>query len=650
VTGRATFGDLAGAARAQLRQATDPPDLTLRRSPQTRRIGQVREFTSSMNRLVTVMTRYVHDIKAVLAPAASPEEKMPGTWSCASIQAQEAIQNAAAFLQTGATDTGQPDHSDAADPAAHRIDAASASLAAGRHLLRTHIATRPDGTQMKRSEWAPVVTSAPVARALLLELGLWARRVAAHGARAAVPGPAARHGTGDERWRLNAACQWLWVLDSAVQAAQLRQPVPAAQIQLLHAIPVNTLAPRRIPGATETITSLCQGTTSTAERIRHAATITIPDATWSPELTADSLRHAAASSTVISHNCEILLQALAIRAGQHGADDIAAGLSESAEAAARARAAWPNATRAWYRITTDTRGTITSAAAETSDLALWTGRLAYVDPSWTPALGPSHVTRTPQALAPQPADLGGVVAAVHQACQALTQIAAADHGQIRVAAWAGRLLVPTRSLPDRFDIPHPFAPAPHDRADILLTAYDQAGTRSAQATDAVATIAQNIRAPSHILTAARAAVQGGDEFTSNEKQQSAESATESLRTPSFPGPVERILHDLGVTSPAMLARATALDQLSEQLILDASRAIAPQHAGLEAIELSRSTGSAELINQMLASGSHSAVAILRPSSPPVPQLARADSDHAATNRKYIGNQDARQTPEAEVEP
>ena len=47
----------------------------------------------------------------------------------------------------------------------------------------------------------------------------------------------------------------------------------------------------------------------------------------------------------------------------------------------------PSLARAWYRITTDTRGTITPAAAEAADLALWTGRLAYADPNWTPALG-----------------------------------------------------------------------------------------------------------------------------------------------------------------------------------------------------------------------------------------------------------------------
>ena len=338
----------------------------------------------------------------------------------------------------------------------------------------------------------------------------------------ALPGPAAWRGTGEERYRLNTACQWLWVLDSAVQAAQRHQPVTAAEIRLLHAIPASTPAPRCIPVGTETVTSLCQGTISTAERIRHAATITAPDPTWSPALTADSLSHAATCSTVISHHCEILLATLATRAGQHGSDVIADRLLGCADAAGQARAAWLHAARAWRRITTDTRGIITPAAAETADLALWTGRLAYADPNWTPALGPSHATRTPQALVPEPGDLPAVVAAVHQASQTLTQIAAADHSQIRGAAEAGRLLVPTRSLPDRFDIPHPFAPAPRDRIAALLDAYHDAGTASAQATAAVATVAADVRAPSHILTLARTAIRGDSEFLANGEREPAQ--------------------------------------------------------------------------------------------------------------------------------
>jgi hypothetical protein len=61
-------------------------------------------------------------------------------------------------------------------------------------------------------------------------------------------------------------------LGSAVQAAQRHHPVSTAEVQLLHPIPVNARAPRRMRGNTEAITSLCQGTGHSAERVRHAAT------------------------------------------------------------------------------------------------------------------------------------------------------------------------------------------------------------------------------------------------------------------------------------------------------------------------------------------------------------------------------------------
>jgi len=479
MTGRPTFGDFANAARGLLRHDPGTRDTAAGHPTHTARAGTIEEFTRSMASLLAVMDRYCADITTVLAtPARRDEARLPGTWPYASIQVQEALHNAAAFLPSASLSNIRPgDLHD--DPAVRRLDAVAAVLAAGRDLLHTHVSTRPDGSPQDSSEWAPVATSEPVTRALLLELGLWARRTAEHGARIALPGPAARHGTSTEREQLNTACQWLWMLDSAVRVAQHHQPVSAADVSLLHAIPVNTPEPRRIPGGTETIIGLCRGATSTAERIRHAATIHPVDPKFSPALTTDSLRHTATCSTVISHNCEILLRTLATRARQHGSEALADRLLGSADRANRARLAWLHTARAWYEVTSDTRGTIAPNAAETGDLALWTGRLAYADPAWTPALGPSHPTRTPEALAPKPGDLPTVVAAVHQATETLTQIASADHEQIQAAAQARRLLVPTRSLPDRFDIPHPFAPAPPDRIETLLVAYHNARVASA---------------------------------------------------------------------------------------------------------------------------------------------------------------------------
>ena len=278
---------------------------------------------------------------------------------------------------------------------------------------------------------------------------------------------------------------------------------------------------------------------------------------------------------------------------------------------------------------------------------MWTGRLAYTDPAWIPALGPSHTSRTPEALAPGPRDLPAVVAAVHQATETLTQIAAAGHGQIRAAAQAGRLLVPTRSLPDRFDIPYPFAPAPRDRVDALLSAYHNARTASAQATAAVATAAAEVRAPSHILALARTAIRPDSEITANGHQKLAE--PEAHEAQACPDPIERILHDLGVTNPAMLVRASAIDQLGEQLILGAAHASEQGQEGFDGFGLSRSTGSAELINHILASGSPQ-ISSLRSLSPSAPLSHGENADRAATDFRCIGHQIADQEPQAEAEP
>ena len=49
---------------------------------------------------------------------------------------------------------------------------------AGRDLLYTHIALGPDRLVQERSEWAPVVTSLPVTRAISDEIAVWSARLA----------------------------------------------------------------------------------------------------------------------------------------------------------------------------------------------------------------------------------------------------------------------------------------------------------------------------------------------------------------------------------------------------------------------------------------------------------------------------------------
>jgi len=646
VTSRATFGDLSRLAASQLDLAVSPPAPVSKRNLAKARAVQLHDVIRSLNDVVDVMSRYCADITSAFTGYPARQLRTLGGWPRAAAQAQEAAEHAAGFLR--AAQAASPRRSrPRISRAASGLDAAVMSLTAGRDLLHTHYAIGRDGARAARSEWAPVITSAPITRALLLELGQWARTAARHGAGLALSGPPILRGTEEQRRMLNAACQWLWILDANVLDAHRHDPVSAADAELLHAIPVNALAPRHIPADDETVTRLCQGTTDTAERVRHGARIVVPQAAWSPALTAESFRQTAASATVISHNCATVLSSLAVVAQQRGVPDLSRDLLASVRAAAAARTTWLAAANAWSRITTDARAAISPAAAEAADLALWTGRIAYADPGWTPTDSPFSAHRPPQDLAPDPGDLANVMAAVHQACETLTSLAAADHAQIGTAARAGRLLVPTRSLPDTFDVPHPFAPAPRDRIGALLATYHDARTASAQATATVGHIAADVRAPSRILTTARAAVRAGSGPDGHPTPAPALPNVQTSPVHEPPGPVERILQDLGVTSTEVLHHAAVIDQAGEQLILDAAQAAEPRHPAIGTASFSRSTGTAEIINHLLASGNPRAAALLRPSPPPI----RRRLGHPAKDERPQPNHvTARQTPEHEAEP
>ena len=95
----------------------------------------------------------------------------------------------------------------------------------------------------------------------------------------------------------------------------------------------------------------------------------------------------------------------------------------------------------------------------------------------------------PYALAPGPDAFTAVLAAARHAADALARVAVTDTGAVLAAAQAGRLFVPTRSLPMRFDISHPYAPALTETVLELRDAHqDAAGasTRAAQCLDELA--------------------------------------------------------------------------------------------------------------------------------------------------------------------
>jgi len=206
---------------------------------------------------------------------------------------------------------------------------------------------------------------------------------------------------------------------------------------------------------------------------------------------------------------------------------------------------------------------------------LWTGRLAYADPDWTLTSGPAHQPRPPETLVSEPGDACLVVAAVHHACDTLTSLGYAEREQIRAAGAAQRILVTTRSLPGTMDIPRAFAPALPGRIQSLVSAYDQTGQSAEEATAQVATIAAAIGAPSQVLTATRqAADPSHGTQPSRDRARRAQGAADSRRLAGeyqgLPGPVERTLHELGITNPELLQRGAVIDHAGKQLLIDAA--------------------------------------------------------------------------------
>ena len=366
-----------------------------------------------------------------------------------------------------------------------------------------------------------------------------------------------------ERYRLQ-------VLSTCVQAAQQADPVSADDRDLLLAIPLNAPLPRPILDGSEPVASLYDAVITSAERARHAAWATSTQPAWSPHLTADSLRQVAATSTVTSHHCEILLRSLAARTAGSDTAGLSAGLLRAADAAGRARAGWLHVARALNQVDTDTMRHLAPTAGEAGDLALCTGRLAYADAAWTLSSGPGHQPRPPHDLAPDPGDVPLALAAAHHACDAVTSLAYAQRERIRTAASAGRLLVPTRSLPATMDIPRPFAAALPDHVYALLRLCQGTAESAAEAATQAGEAAAAARAPSHLLTAARAAAHAGRDASTSPQHPAAPEPAVTGHPREGAGEVQAALRRLGVTSPDLLQRAADIDRASEQLIIEAA--------------------------------------------------------------------------------
>ena len=499
---------------------------------------QIRQITVAVGRAAAVMRRYAGDITAAGTGVRD------GSWAQAIARARTATSLiVGASLQETASAPMLPAGSFAA-----RLDGYGTALTYGRDLLHTHVATSADGERRALSDWAPVISSAPVNRALLAGLADHARAIAGQLARLPLAGSPDSETIA--AWqRLHGAAGQLRELDAAVQAAQWQAPVPPEHCQLLEAIPVNVMPAVQQPPPEATVSDLCAGIISTTQRANQARRELAARAAWSPELTADSMRHAAANYVVVSFNTETVYRVLASRARQLGYHALAPGLDAAADHADDSRRAWLAVAHIWDTMVTDSRGYLSRPAAEAGQLALWTGRLAYADPAWTPARRPSHAVREPASLAPGRAELAQIASAMHYAADSLVRAARTELDTVATAGRAGRLYVTTRSLPAHYDIPRPYANAPRDRIADALAVYTDAADISQAMLRSAGDAAAAVDAPSLVLSAA-------DQATAH-----------PAAAPR--GRLEQHLLDLGVRDAGLLRQGVELDERAKQVLAQA---------------------------------------------------------------------------------
>ena len=291
----------------------------------------------------------------------------------------------------------------------------------------------------------------------------------------------------------------------------------------------------------------------------------------------------AQAAAVTSHLSELALGALATRVGQLPGPPVSeAQLRDVADFMVGMRAAWHQVDRMWDVMITESRMLPTQAMTDASDLVLRMGRLVWDDPHWTPAHSRRAPLRNPAALAPGTGAVATVVAAVHQSVDALARLAKADMDAVEAADQAGRLYVPTRSLPEDYDVPRPFATAPVSRCQVLHEAYRVALDASVQAARALDELSVTAGTPSKALALARAAASAQsrrpgsqprpDDGIPGGPQPADIPFTHSRASTGRPGPVEQAIRERHISDPVMLLRAAAIDNAARQLIAQAQDA------------------------------------------------------------------------------
>lgn len=539
----------------------------------------------SLRHLVVVMSRYCDDL-APCDEIQSPSRDDLRPWERAVVDVGTALRLAADCLRRANKATS--DQVAAPSRQARLLEAAATELTAGRDLLETHRATDSAGVRDDRTEWGAVVTSAPFTRALANEIARWSRQLAPFTAQLAssaisYAGP---HGLGDDlvtalHAELSNVSQSLQAVSATVRPALEIEPVRAEDTELLYAIPTAMVPPRQRPGTSaEPVSELCRGITVSASRLRSGVQGSKERARWSPDVTSGGWRWMAQAAAVTSHLGEMVLRSLATRTSAlPNAAAHETQLHAAADLVADMREAWRKVDRMWDTVMTESRLPPATGLTDASDLVLRIGRLTWDDPHWTPAHSHRAPARPSAALAPDDDAVKAVIAAVHQAVDAMAVVAWADGDAVKTASASGRLYVPTRTLPARYNVPHPFAPAPDSQLRELRKTYDNALDASHDAAQALGELAVAAGAPSRVLAFARAAAlvqsnrRGGQSRPGTGVPRKLLPARTPFRdaraTTGQPGPVEQTIRERGISDPLILLRAVAIDNAASRLITQA---------------------------------------------------------------------------------
>ena len=583
----ALFGDFLGAGRKHLDAAVAAGE------------GQVVSLPAvvpPLHRLVTIMSLYLEDLALCDDIEAAGRTDL-NVWERAVIDTGAALRIAADCLHRSVADLNPGGQvSEPAPSRARHLAGSATELVAGRDLLYTHIVLGPEGLAHERSEWAPVLTSLAVTRAIANEITMWSARLVPFTAwLAGLAMPHTSRHSADQllalspREELASASQWLRAAAAALRPALDADPVRAVDAVLLHAIPA-AFPPGRQPlgSAAESITELCHGISVSASRLRAAAHRGPDRVSWAPDVTSGGWQWMAQAAAVTSHLSELALHSLATRAGQLTSLPVTqARLHGAAESMIVMREAWQRVDLIWNAIITEQRLLPTPAMSEAGDLLLRMGRLVWDNPQWTPARAHRGPPREPAALAPGPDGFATVLSAAHQAADALARVAVTDTATVEAAARAGRLYMPTRSLPEGYDVPRAFAPALTGTVLELQDTYHDAADASIRALRVLDELAIAVAAPSKTLALARAAAsvqtrrRGGqgtwpDDNSSHDLPRTDVSFIDSRASTGLPGPVERAVRRRRIHDPVILLRAAAIDNAARDLISLAGNAPPPE--------------------------------------------------------------------------